>query len=205
MAACKRVLRYLQGTAELGITYSRGSAGGGGEIITGYSDSDWAGEPETRRSTTGFVFMISGGAVSWASRLQPTVALSSTEAEYMAACAATQEAVYFRQLLGDLGCGVSGPTVIYVDNQGAIALGENPVRHKRSKHIEVRYHYVRERVARGDTRLQYISTVEQLADLFTKALPVHTVVRLRAGVMGQHGEPAELGGGVALSGRGGPA
>ena len=111
--------------------------------LVGYSDSDWAGDIDTRRSTTGFVFMLSGGAISWSTRLQPTVAMSSTEAEYMAACATVQEAVYLRTLLSSISVQVPGPTTIYEDNQGCIALDSNPVHHKRTKHIDVRYHFVR--------------------------------------------------------------
>ena len=92
-AAGKRVMRYLQGTLSLGIIYRGGIET---PVLSGYSDSDWAGDMDTRRSTTGFVYLVSGGCVSWASRLQPTVALSSTEAEYMAACAAVQEAIHLR-------------------------------------------------------------------------------------------------------------
>ena len=107
LVAAKRVLRYLRGSSKYGITYGgqNGVYPSGEKLDTelfGYSDSDWGGDVETRRSTTGYVFLVNGGPISWASRLQPTVALSSTEAEYMAVCAAAQEAVYLRNLIGSL-------------------------------------------------------------------------------------------------------
>ena len=182
--AAKRVLRYLKGTRELGIKFSAaGSRAAGGELV-GYSDSDWGGDIDTRRSTTGYLFTMAGAGVSWKSRLQPTVALSSTEAEYMALCAATQEAVYMRQLLTDLGREPQGPTVIFEDNQGCIALVGNPVYHKRTKHIDVRYHFTRERVESGEVLLTYVATEHQLADLFTKALHAQRVMYLRGRVLG---------------------
>jgi hypothetical protein len=114
--------------------------------LIGYSDSDWAGDMDTRRSA--YVYTMAGDAVSWASKLQATVALSSTEAEYIAACAATQEAIMLRQLLPDIHCPQSEPTVIYEDNQSCICLSKNPVVSNRSKHIDIRYHV---RVYRAST------------------------------------------------------
>ena len=96
--AVKRILRYLQGTKEIGIQYSKGES----TELKGYADSDWAGDKKSRKSTTGYIFLLGGAAISWSSKKQSSVALSSTEAEYMAACAAVQEAVYLRTLLSDL-------------------------------------------------------------------------------------------------------
>ena len=166
MVAAKRVLRYLQGTKELGLVYEAGDISRGKPSIVGYSDSDWAGDHDTRRSTTGYLFMLdNGGAVSWSSKLQPTVALSSAEAEYMAVCAAVQEAIHLRQLISDLGYMQDQPTVIFEDNQGCIAMSANPVFHKRTKHIDIRYHFIRERITSGDVELRYVATEYQLADL----------------------------------------
>lgn len=128
--------------------------------------------------------MIAGECVIWSSKLQPTVALSSSEAEYMAASAAVQEAMFLRCLLASLGFAQSDPTVIFEDNQGCIALSENPVLHQRTKHIDIRHHYVRECVASGDVVLQYVSTDRQVADLLTKALSKVKVEALRAIMMG---------------------
>jgi hypothetical protein len=177
--AAKRVLRYLKGTHDIGIKYGRGDL-----ELYGYCDADWAGDKDTRRSTTAYVFMMAGACVSWASKLQPTVAVSSAEAEYMAASAAVQEAIYMRRLLGDIGYQQEQPTVIYEDNQGCIALSENPVEHKRTKHIDIRYHFTRERVESGDVVLEYVTTEDQLADLMTKPLMKHRVTNLRERVMG---------------------
>ena len=188
--AAKRVLRYLRGTRELGILY-------GGKVcvkrtrlvsyyarnldteLVGYCDSDWGSDPATSRSTTGHAYMLAGGPVSWESRLQPTVALSSTEAEYMAACSAVQEAVHLRQLLADIGYEQEGPRTIYEDNQGCIALSGNPVVGKRSKHIAIRYHFTRERVESGEVKLVHVPTEHQYADLLTKSLARVKVERLR--------------------------
>ena len=179
----KRVLRYLQGTKALGITY-HSSADRDTPTVYGYSDSDWGGDLDTRRSTTGYVFMLGGAVISWSSRLQPTVALSSTEAEYMAVCSAGQEAVHLRQLLTGLQFAPTSPTVIFEDNQGCIALSENPVHHQRTKHIDIRFHYTRDLVACGDIKLKYIPTADQLADLLTKALPAPRTQGLTCRLLG---------------------
>ena len=122
--------------------------------------------------------------MSWASKLQPTVALSSTEAEYMAVCSAVQEAIHMRRLLGDIKCLQDQPTTIYEDNQGCIALSENPVSHKRTKHIDIRYHFTRERVETGDVVLKYVATEYQLTDLLTKPLLSLRVAKLRGRLLG---------------------
>ena len=183
--AAKRLLRYLKGTNELGIKY--GASGQNAQQLVGYCDADWGGDRDTRRSTTAYVFMLNGGCVSWSSKLQPTVALSSAEAEYMAACAGVQEAIYLRRLLNDLGYKQDQATVIYEDNQGCIALSENPVLHKRTKHIDIRYHFTRERVESGEIALRYVATEHQLADLLTKALSSQRVASLRKQVLGYKG------------------
>eukprot|EP00250_Pteridium_aquilinum_P033780 c6286_g1_i1 orf=12-515(-) len=115
------------------------------------------------------VFSLGTGAISWSSKRQPTVALSSTEAEYRAACYAACEAIWLRRLLSELGFPQTGSTLVRCDNQSCIALAKNPVFHARTKHIEIQYHYVRERVLAGDLRLEYCPTAEYAADIFTKA------------------------------------
>ena len=184
--AAKRVLRYLKGTKDLALVYEARGDGKGQPSIIGFSDADWGGDRDTRRSTTGYLFMIeeTGGAISWASKLQPTVALSSAEAEYMAACAAVQEAIHLRLLMRGLGFEQKGATVIFEDNQGCIALSDNPVFHKRSKHIDIRYHFIRERVANKEITLKYVATEHQLADMLTKGLPKPRVNVLRSPVLG---------------------
>lgn len=182
--AAKRILRYLQGTRDVGIIYGGSGAGAGALVLYGYADADWANDRDTRRSTTGYAFMLGGGCVSWGSKLQPTVALSSSEAEYMGTTPAVQEALVQRQLLCDLHLKQEQPTIIFEDNQGCIAMSNNPVMLKRTKHIDVRYHFIREKVENGDVVLKYIPTEDQLADLLTKPLPRHRVVMLRDRMLG---------------------
>lgn len=139
--------------------------------ITGYSDSDYAGDLDTRRSTTGFIFMSSNGPISWNSQRQTTVALSSTEAEFMAASAATKEAIWLRTMFCDVFETTLDTTPIFVDNQSAIRLTKNPEYHKRTKHIDVRHHFVREKYENHEIEVFYLPSKEQIADIMTKALP----------------------------------
>jgi hypothetical protein len=156
----------------MGITYKATSA----ELL-GFCDSDYANDLDTRRSTTGYIFSLSGGAISWKSRRQPTVALSSTEAEYMAAADACKEALWLRRLLNEVqtGSGINSdfnkPQTIHIDNNSALDLAKNPKHHDRTKHIDIRYHFIREVIENGQVALQYIPTRENVADIFTKPLP----------------------------------
>lgn len=169
--ALKSLLRYVAGTAHYGITYGGYDSNGSSTMeIMGYCDSDYASDSDTRRSTTGYVFVINGGAVSWSSRRQQTVAASTTEAEYMAAAAAVKEALWLRKLLRDLGA-EDGAIPIRADNQGTIKLLKNPVSSMRSKHIDVQHHFARERVARAEVSISYIRSEHMLADFLTKAVP----------------------------------
>ena len=136
--------------------------------LSGYCNADFAGDIDTRRSTTGYVFKLAGGAISWSSRLQPTVAASTTEAEYMAASNATKEGLWLRKLLTDLGKPLK-PIVIQSDNQAAISLIKNPITSMRSKHIDVIHHFARERVVRGEV-VFYVNTADNVADMLTKPL-----------------------------------
>ena len=181
--AGKRVLRYLKGTKYLGLKFGLCASEA---TIKGYADADWASDRDTRRSVTGYLFMLGGAAISWSSKLQPTVALSSSEAEYMSACAAAQEAIHLRRLMGSLGYVQDGPTIIMEDNQGCIAMSENPIMHRRSKHIDIRFHFLREAVERGEVVLTFIPTVEQVADLLTKALPKTRTQTVRDQMLGNH-------------------
>jgi transposase InsO family protein len=168
--AVKQLLRYLATTSNYCLTYSGNHNNNDEPKLLGYCDSDWANDYEDRRSTTGYVFMTAGGAISWKSKRQPTVALSSTEAEYMAASEATREAINWRMLLNELGFDITKPTIILSDNQGSIALTKNPEHHARSKHIDIRHHYVREQVALGSVEMNYINTDDMTADVLTKPL-----------------------------------
>ena len=136
-SAVKRILRYLKGTAHYGLMYFTDN-----NALTGYSDADWAGDVNDRKSTSGYLFMLGGAAVSWKSRKQTCVALSTAEAEYLALAVATQKAVWMRHLLSDIHSGCADPTVIHEDNQSAICIGQNPQYHSRTKHIDIKYHFV---------------------------------------------------------------
>jgi hypothetical protein len=173
--AATGVLRYLAGTKGYGINF------GGNSEINGYCDADYAGDLDTRRSTTGYVFIMNGGAISWSSRRQPTVAASTTEAEYMAAASAIKEALWLRTLLNDLKLN-GDPITIRADNQSAIKLLKNPISSLRSKHIDVVNHFARERVARKDVIFQYVKTEHMVADILTKAIAETKFIYCRSGM-----------------------
>jgi hypothetical protein len=177
--AARQVLRYVKGSTGFGITF-----GGGDRGLKGYCDADYAGDLDTRRSTTGYVFMLHGGAISWSSRLQPTVAVSTAEAEYMSAASAVKEALWLRKLLDMFGMDVT-PVHMFCDNQAAIKLIKHPIASMRSKHIDVQHHFVRERAARGEVVFAYCATVEMVADCMTKPLPVGKLMKCLEG-MGVH-------------------
>ena len=174
LTAAKRILRYLKATAYLGLSYKKCADGN----LIGYSDADWAGDIDDCHSTSGNVFSFACGAVSWLSKKQATVSLSTAEAEYVALSTATQEAIWLRRLLADVGEPPEGPSEIYEDNQGAVSMAKNPVGHARTKHIDIRYHFVREGVQDGAIALKYIATDEMIADILTKPLPKHRFQKL---------------------------
>ena len=175
LTAAKRVFRYLGGTADLALTFTASGNPG----LLGYSDADWAGDRDSRRSTSGNVFMMSDGAITWSSKRQNSVALSTVEAEYKALSQETQEAVWLRRLTEELGNTDQSATTIYEDNQGAICAAQNPVFHRRTKHIHIRYHYVREAVIENTIGLVYCPTSEMTADILTKAIPKDQFIFLR--------------------------
>ena len=168
MQAAHHVLRYLSGTINLGLTFDLHSSPTDikPEI---YTDSSWANDLETRRSTSGMVVKFNGNIISWSSRKQKTVAISSTEAEYMAASEATCEALWLRTWIREV-FRIDVPVTIYCDNQSAIALAKNDTFHQRTKHIDIRYHMIREHVASGAIQLKFVPTDEQEADILTKRL-----------------------------------
>ncbi|KAK9051372.1 hypothetical protein SSX86_027999 [Deinandra increscens subsp. villosa] len=166
--AVKWILRYLSGTQQVGIKFGSGFVGL--DRIQGYVDSDYAKDLDKYRSVTGYAFLVYGNLVSWKATLQPVVALSSTEAEYMALTEAIKEGLWLTGFVQELGLHVQD-TKICCDNQGAIALAKNSVFHERTKHINVRFHFIRDIVNEGKVVLEYVNTQENCSDVFTKALP----------------------------------
>ncbi|KAI4370868.1 hypothetical protein MLD38_019168 [Melastoma candidum] len=165
LAAVKHILHYIAGTINYGLFYSKL-----GNTLTGYSDSDLGGDIDERRSTGGVIFFLGEMPVSWQSQKQKTVALSTCEAEYMAGALGACQAVWLVRLMGDITGVKVQPPVLKMDNQSAIALSRNPVLHDRSKHIDTKYHFIRECVENGRICVDHVSTEEQLADVLTKSL-----------------------------------
>ena len=166
----KHVLRYLKGTKEQGLMFRKSVED---LSLIGYCDADWASSLQDRRSITGYGFSLShnGPLISWKCKKQPTVALSTCEAEYMSLAAATQEAKFLMQLLTSMTGNQSFSSfAMFCDNQGAIALAKNPVQHQRSKHIDIKYHFVRFEVQNGTMDLLYVPSEENHSDIFTKPL-----------------------------------
>jgi hypothetical protein len=164
--AVKRIMRYLKGTIDMELCL-----GGKDLELHGYCDADWAGDTQDRRSTTGYVFMLGNGAISWNSKRQPTIALSTTEVEYMAASQGIKEAIWLQQILEDVGFVQVKATKMECDNQGCIALAKNPTHHSRTKHIDIQYHFIREKIEDEVIELQYCPSQHMVADVLTKALP----------------------------------
>jgi len=162
----KIILRYVAGTAGYGLWYTRTSDC----TLTGYTDSDFAGCTDDRKSTAGYAFHFGSSLISWASKKQPIVSLSSAEAEYVATTTAACHIVWLQRLLKDMGHAVIDTTTIFCDNSSAIALSKNHVFHKKSKHIDTCYHFIHELVKEGKINLLFCGSKEQLADMFTNPL-----------------------------------
>ena len=176
MQAVSRVFRYLSGTKGLKLTL-----GGPHSTIKGYSDSDWASQAH-RHSISRFVFFIGTGAVSWSSKKQPIVTLSSTEAEYVALTHSSKDIIWIHKLLNELALVFSStlPTTLFCDNQGAIRLSKDSTFHGRTKHIDVHFHFIRQTVSQGHINLTYCPTDDMIADTFTKPLARYKFEKFRA-------------------------
>ncbi len=174
MIAAKRILRYLRGTLHCGLLFQPGSLS-----LQAYVDADWAGDPLDRRSTSGYVVFLGSTPITWVSKKQCTVSRFSIEAEYRSLASATAEVFWIRMVLKDLGIFIPDPPLLWCDNLYALAFASNPVFHARTKHIEVDYHFVREKVVCRDVVVKFISTTDQLADILTKGLPSSSFSRLR--------------------------
>lgn len=166
IVSVKKILKYLNGTRDKGIMYRKG---GDITLLNAYSDSDYANCIETRRSTTGFVIMYGGGPISWCSKRQPIVSLSSTEAEYIAASDCCKECLYLKSFISEL-TGISVKIMLNIDNQSSIQLIKTGSFSKRSKHIDVRFYFIHENYKKGNIDLKYCPSNIQIADMFTKPL-----------------------------------
>ena len=176
LSATKRILRYVKGTLNFGLVYK---AGRGNYLLSGFSDSDLAGNVDDRKSTGGMVFYLDDSLITWISQKQRCVALSSCEAEFMAATAAACQGIWLQRVLSQIQNVKAGPVTLYIDNRSAVDLAKNPVFHGRSKQIDVRYHFIRECVEQGLIVIKHVSTNEQRADILTKALSAVKFEKMR--------------------------
>ena len=167
MSALKRILRYLQGTLSYGLHLYKSSL----TQLIAYTDEDWGGCPDTRRSTSGYCVFLGDNLLSWSSKRQPTLSRSSAEAEYRGVANVVSDSCWLRNLLLELHFPITKATLVYCDNVSAIYLSGNPVQHQRTKHIEMDIHFVREKVTKGEVRVIHVPSRYQIADIFTKGLP----------------------------------
>ena len=174
MRVVKRILRYLKGTIHYGLRFLSQSS----LTLYGFSDSDWAGCSATRRSTTGYNIYLGANLVSWCSKRQNTVARSSTEAEYRALASTAAEVTWITYLFQDIGLPMTRTPLLLGDNMSALHLTKNLLFHARTKHIEMDYHFVREKVSQGSLDIRHVPSHQQMADVFTKPLSKQPFVTL---------------------------
>jgi hypothetical protein len=168
MSALKRIIRYIHGTIDFGLHLYPSSI----SKLVSYTDADWAGCPDTRRSTSGYCVYLGDNLISWSAKRQHTLSRSSAEAEYRGVANVVSESCWIRNLMLELHCPITIATLVYYDNVSAVYLSGNPVQHQRTKHIEMDIHFVREKVARGKVRVLHVPSRYQIADIFTKGLPL---------------------------------
>ena len=180
LTAAKHVLRYLKGCSSLGLCYH-----GPPSDLHGFADATWGSKQPKPYSVGGYVFRLNGAAVSWKTKKQTRIALSSAEAEYMSLCEATRECIYLRHLLRDMGIAPTGPTEMFEDNQPCIHIANNPVTSSRTKHVDLSYHFIRESIQDGAIKVVYCPTTEMIADEMTKILARPQHEKLRALIMGE--------------------
>jgi hypothetical protein len=177
MQAVKRILRYLQGTIDYGVLYTKAEEDQ--KRLIGYCDSDWSGDKVERKSTMGYVFTLFNCPISWSSKKQTVVALSTCEAEYISACNAACQGIWLQSLLQEMKIDVDHEVELMIDNKSAINLAKNPIAHGRSKHIETKFHFLRDQVTKGKIKLSYCNTNDQMADVLTKPLKIERFRDLR--------------------------
>lgn len=170
----KRILKYVNGTSDYGIMYCHCSD----SMLVGYCDADWAGSADDRKSTSGGCFYLGNNLISWFSKKQNCVSLSTAEAEYIAAGSSCSQLVWMKQMLKEYNVEQDVMT-LYCDNMSAINISKNPVQHSRTKHIDIRHHYIRDLVDDKVITLKHVDTEEQIADIFTKALDANQFEKLR--------------------------
>eukprot|EP00253_Pinus_taeda_P026527 PITA_26527 len=173
--AAKRILRYVRGTVQFGIHYSAKAA----PLLVGFTDSNWAGDPDDRKSTAGYVFTLGSGPITWACKKQGAISLSSAEAEYRGAVEASKEALWLCQILSEFCFEQQHPSTLWCDNQSAIQLCKDPVQHQHNKHIELHMHFIRKLIHDHVLEVQYCPTDDQVADTFTKAFTEAKFTKLR--------------------------
>ncbi|WJX32793.1 hypothetical protein P8452_21078 [Trifolium repens] len=178
LLTAKRILRYINGTIHYGVVFPYSKDNGKFEL-SGFSDADWCGDKVDRRSTSGYLFKFQNAPVSWCSKKQSVIALSSCEAEYVAGSLAACQANWQQSLLSEMNIIADTTVVLKIDNKSAINLAKNPVSHGKSKHIETRFHFLRDQVTKGKLKLEYCSTDNQQADILTKAVKRDKFLKLR--------------------------
>jgi hypothetical protein len=188
--AAKRIARYLKGTVNQTISYSGQLKSGDKIKITAFADSDWAQDRDDRKSTSGYVVMLSGGPVSWQCRKQPTRALSSCEAEFIALTEVTKEVLWLTYFLGELGIDFETP-IIYTDSRSAMEWSKNASNHQRTKHVALKYFFIRDEVANKSIKIAYVSTKDNVADILTKSTTKAIYKHLQPKLMGTIWEKAQ--------------
>ena len=167
MSAPHRILRYIKGTLDHGLQLYKSSL----SSLLSYTDADWGGCPDNRRSTSGYYVFLGDNLISWSAKRQPTVSKSSAEAEYRGVANVVSETCWIRNLLLEIHFPIHTATLVYCDNVRVVYLSGNPIHHQRTKHIEMDIHFVREKVQRGQVRVLHVPSRYQIADIFTKGLP----------------------------------
>ncbi|KAK2447699.1 hypothetical protein QL285_007031 [Trifolium repens] len=179
--AAKRILRYINGTVHYGVIFPYSSNKETLELV-GFSDADWCGDKIERKSTSGYLFKFQGAPVSWCSKKQLVIDLSSCEAEYVAESLASCQANWLQSLLSEMGIIEDITVVLKLDNKSAINLAKNPISLGKSKHIETIFHFIRDQVSKGKLKLEFCSSEDQQADIFTKAIKRNQFLKLRRNI-----------------------